>query len=150
MRIGVLARSSLEFGHSLGRRLQGALLNEHSLSEDIGRERGGANGVVDEDFGLRVARRGAGRFDALEQIGEHLAFFGGHVALHNRPSRPRRAYGPWSRSIQDGSSAFSAGSVRPRRAAKARLYSGKPIVYAFSATSPGFSLLSLSAGVSHV
>jgi hypothetical protein len=34
--------------------------------------------------------------------------------------------------------------------AKARLYSGKPIVYAFSATSPGFSLLSLSAGVSRV
>ena len=50
----------------MGRGLQGVLLNEHGLSEDIGRERRGAGGVVDEGLGLRVARRGAGRFDALE------------------------------------------------------------------------------------
>src|SRR5271157_912172 len=82
---GALARGCFQLGHPLSGRLQSVLLNEHGLDEDIGRERHGANGVVDESFGLRVARRGAGRIDALEKTGEHLAFFGGHVALPYGP-----------------------------------------------------------------
>ena len=72
-------RRRLELGDPVGRRLQGMLLDEHGLGENIGREGGRANGVVDEGFRLRVARRAAVGVDALEQTGEHLAFFGGHV-----------------------------------------------------------------------
>jgi hypothetical protein len=101
-------RGRFEFGDPLGRRLQGVLLNEHGLSEDVRREGGGANRVVDKGFRLRVARRGARRADAVEKTAEHLAFFGGHVTLPYRPPRPRPAYGHWLRSIQDGAIAFFA------------------------------------------
>src|SRR5271166_5324159 len=114
-----LAGSRFQLGHPLSSRFESVLLNEHGLGEDIGRERHGANSVVDESFGLRLARRGAGRIDALEKTGEHLAFFGGHVALRYGPRRPRRAYGHCMRPIQDGSLAF----FLPLSARPARLYS---------------------------
>ena len=79
--LGALARRRLEFGDTMRRRLQGALLHEHRLGQDVGRERRGANRIVDEGFRVGVARRRAGRFDAIEKVGEHLAFFGGHIAL---------------------------------------------------------------------
>src|SRR5271165_2940393 len=120
-----LAGSRFQLGHPLSSRFESVLLNEHGLGEDIGRERHGANSVVDESFGLRLARRGAGRIDALEKTGEHLAFFGGHVALRYGPRRPRRAYGHCMRPIQDGSLAF----FLPLSARPARLYSDRPIVY---------------------
>ena len=63
------------------RGLESLLLDERGLGQDIGREWDGANRVVDEGFGLGVARRRASRIDALEKAAEHLAFFGGHVAL---------------------------------------------------------------------
>jgi hypothetical protein len=76
-----LARRRLKLGDSMRRSLESLLLDERGLGQDVGRERNGANRVVDESFGLGVAGRCAGRFDTLEKTAEHLAFFGGHVAL---------------------------------------------------------------------
>ncbi len=110
----------LELRDSLGRRLQGVLLNEHGLGENIGRVGGRADGVVDEGFGLRIARRRAIRVDALEQTGKHLAFFGGHVTLQFGPCGPRGAYGDRLRPFQDGVGPFfacrSPAALRRRRA----------------------------------
>ncbi len=76
-----MARRRLKLGDSICRSLESALLNERGLGQDVGRERDGADRIVDEGFGLGVARRRAGGIDALEKTGEHLAFFGGHVDL---------------------------------------------------------------------
>ena len=59
-------RRRLELGDPVGRRLEGLLLNERRLGENIGRVWGRANGFVDEKLGFRVARRRAVRVDALE------------------------------------------------------------------------------------
>ena len=89
--LGVLLRRRLELGDSVRRGLQGLLLDKHGLRQDIGRVGRGANRVVDEGFGFGVTRRRGGSVDALEKAGEHLAFFGGHVALP-AAGWPRRAY----------------------------------------------------------
>ena len=74
-------RCGLKLGEPARRGLQGLLLDKHGLRQHIGRVRRGANRIVDEGFGLIVALRRGRRVDALEKAAEHLAFFGGHVAL---------------------------------------------------------------------
>ena len=80
---GLLLRLALlglrfELGEPPAGVLQRLLLDEDRLGEHIGRVRIGPDGVIDEGFRLRIARRRGGRSDAFEQAGEQLAFFGGH------------------------------------------------------------------------
>src|SRR5208337_5158823 len=91
--------------------------------QEVGRERRGANRIVNQGFCIGVARRRAGRFDALEKVGEHLAFFGGHIALPHGPDRPRRAYSDACGQSKTSASVFrfdqahsKAESSRARRA----------------------------------
>src|SRR5262249_43226718 len=104
--LGALLRRRFELGDPARRGLQGLLLNEHGLRQNIGRVRRGANRVIDKGFGFGVTLGRGGRIDALEKATKHLAFFGGHVALP-AAEWPRPAYSEPHGQSQGARSGFS-------------------------------------------
>jgi len=54
------------------------LLDENGLGEEIGGVGLSPHRIGDEGFGLPVTRPIRLAADSIEEIGEHLAFFGGH------------------------------------------------------------------------
>ena len=127
--LGALPRRRLELGDAVRRGLQSLLLDKHGLRKDIGRMGRGSNRVIDEGFSLGVALRRGSRVDALEKATEHLAFFGGHIALP-AAGWPRPAYSDARGQSKSTAWVFRSGKAlfaREDRQAT-RLYSGLPIV----------------------
>ncbi len=71
-----LANMLLEFLDVVGGGLQPLFLNNDGLGQIIGGRRLLTRRLVDQGFGVAVARRGCGGAHAVEEGGQQLAFFG--------------------------------------------------------------------------
>ena len=96
----------------MGGAFESLLLHQYGLGQNVGRKGLLAYGVVDEGFRLRVARGRRVGADALEEVGEHLAFFGAHRGLPSGHRARAAAYGLTTRPFQDGASGIFASHRR--------------------------------------
>ena len=66
--------------------LQRVLLHQHRLHQHVGRIAQAGHLLVDQRLGLAVLLGQSEAAHAIEQAGDELAFFGGHVGLPSRLS----------------------------------------------------------------